>query len=319
MKQKSFRKRRLITALVLGFVFLNAFAAIHAYKFTHFTSSEGPRTKDESQLGAGEKLRALAFGVSVPKPENDKVPVAPFSTVRIDAGKRLEAWYLPAERASGTVILFHGYAGCRAGMLAKAERFRALGYNCLVPDFSGAGGSAGNDCSIGYHEADEVRQWHDYLQQKGIGPVVLTGQSMGAVAIMKAMQDTPMPVTALILECPYGSMQQTVEARFRTMGVPAFPMAQLLVFWGGAMQGFNAFSLKPETYARSLKVPVLLIHGTDDRNVSREETESIFANLAGPKQRLELDGAGHNDFLEKRGPEWQAAVSGFLKRYDSAK
>lgn len=310
--------RRIGYGLLVIFIGMNAMAAIHGYKFTHFAAPGTARTKDDRKMSAGEKLETVLLGISMPKPVNDKTPVAPFSTVRLNDGKKLEAWYLPADKPVGSIIVFHGYNGCRSGMLEKAEGLRKLGYNCLLPDFSGAGGSDGRSCTIGYREAEEVRLWYKYLRSREDGPLVLMGQSMGAAAIMKAVRDTPMQVAALILECPYGSMQQTVENRFRSMGLPSFPMSQLLVFWGGALQGFNAFSLNPERYARSITIPTLLVRGTADPRVTKEETGAIFNNLRGPKHRLELAGAEHNDYLEKGGAEWSAAMSSFLEKYTPA-
>jgi pimeloyl-ACP methyl ester carboxylesterase len=131
---------------------------------------------------------------------------------------------------------------------------------------------------------------------------------------MKAMDDHDLPVRAVILECPFGSMLRTVENRFRTMGVPAFPMAQLLVFWGGAEQGFNAFAHNPERYARSIKCPALLIYGAKDAKVSPEETAAIFHNLAGPKRLLTLPEAGHENFFLRYPDEWTASVDSLLRQ-----
>lgn len=319
MKQARSWMRKLINIVLVLFIGMNALAAIHAWKFTHYSASGAKRTTDETKLTLAEKLSAMTFGVRIPKPVNDRIPRGPFATIRTGETNGLEAWFLRAEKPIGTVLIFHGYGGCRSGMLAKAERIRKLGYNCLLPDFSGSGGSSGNSCTIGYREADEVKIWYEYLRSQDSGNVFLMGQSMGAVAIMKAMHDAPMDVRGLILECPYGSMLRTVQNRFGNVGVPAFPMAQLLVFWGGALHGFNAFSLNPGSYAKSLRVPVLLVHGTKDPKVSEEETAAIFGNLAGPKKRLEIKGAAHNDYLEIDGAGWEAAMVAFLEESEQVR
>lgn len=153
-----------------------------------------------------------------------------------------------------------------------------------------------------------------YIAAKGERNIVLSGLSMGAAAILKAEHDESLPVQKIILECPYGTMLQTVGNRFHTVGLPAFPLANMLVFWGGLENGFNAFSLKPESYARSVKCPSLLIWGARDPKVSRAETESIFASLQGPKRLLELPQSGHNDYLLRYRAEWIAAVDSFLNK-----
>ena len=142
--------------------------------------------------------------------------------------------------------------------------------------------------------------------------IVLFGSSMGAAAILKAMNDSPLNVERIILECPYASMMRTVENRFETLGVPAYGLAQLLVFWGGVENGFNAFSLRPEQYALSIKCHALLIWGARDPKVAADEIDAIYNHLAGPKQLLKLPEAGHNDYLFRYRSEWTANVASFL-------
>lgn len=55
-----------------------------------------------------------------------------------------------------------------------------------------------------------------------------------------------------MIECPFGSMYKTVCARFKTMNAPTFPMAGLLVFWGGMQNNFWAFEHNPTEYAKNI-------------------------------------------------------------------
>jgi alpha-beta hydrolase superfamily lysophospholipase len=55
----------------------------------------------------------------------------------------LEAWEIPAENARGTVIIFHGYSAEKSVMLERAEEFIGWGYNTILVDFMGSGGSEG--------------------------------------------------------------------------------------------------------------------------------------------------------------------------------
>jgi len=311
MNYRSLFRKAFYTLLAL-FVLANILAGFHAYKFTHFRPGGTKRTGDETSLSFGEKVVALATGVSLPRPENKTLPNQPFQTISLQSNQRIECWWMPAESAVGTVLIFHGYGGSKASMLDKAAAFQKLHYNTLLADFMGGGGSEGIQTTIGYKEAVQVKTCVDYVTGLGERNIVLFGTSMGAVAVMKAMNDEKLPVRSVILECPFGSMLRTVQNRFKMMGVPAFPMAQLLVFWGGAENGFNAFDHNPERYARSIKCPALLIYGGKDAKVSEEETAAIFKNLAGPKKLLSLREAGHDNYLLRFRNEWTTAVDSFL-------
>ena len=107
-------------------------------------------------------------------------------------------------------------------------------------------------------------------------------------------------------------MYKTTAARFRNMNAPSFPMAGLLVFWGGVQNGFQAFSHNPEEYAKAVKCPALLLYGEKDLNVSRKETDNIYKNLAGIKYLHLFPQAGHENYLTRFKEEWRNSVFPFL-------
>jgi hypothetical protein len=203
------------------------------------------------------------------------------------------------DSAKGTVILFHGYGAEKSSMLDKSDIFQQLGYNTLLVDFMGSGGSEGNQTTIGFKEAEEVMTCYKYLTAKGERHIYLFGTSMGAVAILKAIRDYHLEPSGIIIECPFGSLYETTCARFRTMNVPCFPMAGLLVFWGGVENGFWAFSHNPVEYAKAVDCPTLLLYGGKDEKVSIEETEDIFVNLHGKKKLHVYEFAGHENYLHQ--------------------
>ena len=294
---------------------MNVVAFFHAYKFTHFNTSKSKKTPSPSGLTTSEKFKAVIFGISNPRPENKKLPEREFETVVLESNRRIECWYFRTDSSRpsrGTVILFHGYGGEKSSMTNVAGIFDSLQFNTLLVDFMGSGGSEGNNTTIGYKEADQVKTAFEFVKEKGEKNIYLFGTSLGAVAIMKAMDDYALAVSGLILECPFGSMYETVCARFDNMNVPRFPMAGLLVFWGGVQNGFWAFGHNPTEYAKSIQCPTLLLYGEKDEKVSVRETEEIFDNLPGRKKLRTFPDAGHESYLLKYGKEWIEEVSEFL-------
>jgi alpha-beta hydrolase superfamily lysophospholipase len=162
-------------------------------------------------------------------------------------------------------------------------------------------------------EAEEVKTCVDYLTKKGEKNIFLFGTSMGAVAIMKAMHDFDLKPTKIIIECPFGSMYKTVCARFKIMNAPTFPMAGLLVFWGGVQNGFWAFGHNPTAYAKKISCPTLVLYGQRDNKVSKAEIDEIFTNLAGQKYLRIYPNAGHENYLIKYKEAWTKDVSLFMK------
>jgi alpha-beta hydrolase superfamily lysophospholipase len=291
---------------------MNIVAIFHSYKFTHFASSKSEKTESPEVLTTGEKIKTLFFGVSNPRPENKTFPRGSYQTIKLRSNKEIECWSIKTENSKGTVILFHGFGGEKSSMLDKSDVFRKLGYNTFLVDFMGVGGSEGNQTTVGFWEAEQVKTCFDYLIENGEKNIYLFGNSMGSAAIMKSMYDYEIKPSGIILECPFGSMYHTVCARFEAMNVPAFPMAGLLVFWGGLQNGFWAFSHNPTDYAKKINCPTLLLYGAKDEKVSRREIDEIFNNLAGQKKLKIYQEAGHENYLIKYEKEWKQDAEQFL-------
>lgn len=309
----SIRKRNIFGLVVLAIALLNIVAFFHAYKFTHFSDDNRERT-DPKELTFFGKLETLAFGVDNPRPQNTQKPARPFKTWVIPHERdTIECWYVPVDSSKGTVLIFHGYAGHKSQMVKESNQFNELGYETILVDFLGSGGSTGNRTTIGFYESDQVKTVFDFVTKSGGQRIIMFGTSMGAVAIMKSINDYQLEPEAIILECPFGDMLETVQARFRIMNAPVFPMSQLLTFWGGFQNNFNAFAHNPTEYAKKIEVRTLLLYGMRDDRVSPEETELIFKNLSGTKELKLYPEAGHESILMKYKSEWVQDVGDFVE------
>lgn len=305
-----FRKFSIVAISMFGI--MNLVAALHAYSFTHFSDSSDSRTSEAGEISGWEKFSALISGVRNPRPENNGHPAIAYETIYLQSNTRIEAWRIRADSSLGTVIIGHGYGGSKSTMMDKANAFLEMHYSVLLIDFMGCGGSEGNQCTIGYFESSDITAAYQFLVNEGENNIVLFGTSMGAVASMKAVSEDSLKVSAMILECPFGSMYKTTCARFNMMNIPSFPMAGLLVFWGGVENGFWAFDHNPTEYSKQISCPALVFYGEKDPKVSREETDEIFSNLQGKKQLTTFPEAGHENYFTRYYSEWNNAVQLFL-------
>ena len=298
----------------MAFVALNVLAAFHAWKFTHFYA-DAPQHKNAQQFSFGEKLNAIVFGIKVNNSKiGDVIPLSHDTIVFTTADNlTIDAWYATQNKAKGSIALFHGHLATKSAVLAEAMAFYKMGYNVLLVDFRGHGNSAGDYCTIGYKEGEEVKLAYDFLVGKGEKKIVLWGVSMGAAAITSAFDKYDMQPQGVILELPYGSLLQAVKARTKMMGLPAQPIASLLTFWGGVENGFNAFALKPASYAKKINCPVLLQAGLQDNRVGMDEIEAIYSNITSPKKIKEVyQGADHQSLLQNEPEKWLKAVDDFF-------
>ena len=316
-QKKSRLAGKLLRACIIIFILMNVIAAFHAYRFTHFDAAKTVRTKKTLPFSLSEKFSTILFGVDNPRPENKTKPGVPYEVIKLQSNKTLEAWFIRANHPKGTVVLFHGYGGEKSAMLDKADEFLQMGYNTFMVDFMGAGNSEGNQTTIGFKEGEEVKTSYDYLRRKGEQNIILFGTSMGAVAILKAISDYHLQPQGIIIQSPFGTLYQTVCARFNMVHIPAFPMAGLLVFWGGLENGFWAFGHNPVEYAEKVTCPCLLMYGEQDIKVTRQEINAIYKNLPAPKVLKTFPLGGHENLLKYRG-DWEKSVSSFLEKYDQS-
>jgi len=304
-----------LRTLLVVFILLNIITAFHAYKFTHFYNAAEITVKTVSDKNGWDKTREILFGINAVKRPNKAVQDSALQTIyftTIDSIK-IEGWYMPVSWvAKGTVILFHGHGSTKSAIINEAEAFRKMGYHTLLIDFRAHGGSAGNTCTIGYYESEEVQLAYNYIKEKGEKNIVLWGISMGAAAITKAMNDYPLQPSKIILEMPFASILEAAEGRIKIMGLPPQPLASMITFWGGAEHGFWAFSMKPSEFVKKITVPTLLQWGKKDLRVSQSETDLVYHNLPAAKKLVVYETCGHESLCKKENTKWLSAVQNFL-------
>jgi uncharacterized protein len=298
--------KRLIGAIAIGsLVLVNLGAYLGVYMMTH-THPVG------------------ASGLSLPRPTSNKLPSdvgLKYTTIRLPIGtdEWLETWSIPAATATakGTVLLFPGHLSSKGKeLIAVAKVFQRWGYDCLLVDYRGVGGSSGNTTTLGAKEAKDVAIAMQYIRQKQPkSPIILYGLSMGSASILTAIDREQISPDAIVLELPYARLTSALRGRVRkNTPLPTFPTTELLVFWGGVQHGFNGFAHNPVDYARQVKCPTLIMNGKLDPWTSQAEIDEIFNNIKTPKELVTFDRARHDLLVSVDRQLWEKSVERFLDR-----
>ena len=241
-----------------------------------------------------------------------------YETVHLttEDGLQLESWFIKNDTApaKGTVLMFHGHGGNRSANLPEAMAFIKMGYNVFMTDFRAHGNSDGTQCTIGIKEAADVKAAYDHVLASGEKNMVLWGISLGGATVLHAVAKYELKPQYVIAEMSYGSLYKAVNGRLHIMGLPQQPFAPLLTFWGGALNGVWAFGMQPEQFAKKITCPVLVQCGRKDERVSAAETNNIYNNLAGKKQLVFYEEAGHQSLYQKEPEKWQQTVKAFLQQ-----
>ena len=229
----------------------------------------------------------------------ESAEAVPFEPVRITSrdGLSLFGRYYHIADGAPLLLLFHGYHGFALRDFAGAHKIaRENGLNMLVVDERAHGKSEGHTTTFGVRERYDVLDWLAYANRR-FGEdtqIVLSGISMGAATVcMAAELDLPANVKGIIADCPYTSPQDIVLQVAKSRGIPAdlsWRLARL------GMLIFGRTDLTKSTAvdaARHAKVPLLLLHGEDDRLVPSSMGREIFGAWAAKKRIETFPGAGH--------------------------
>ena len=145
--------------IVVGIIAANGMAYMQARAMTHFTDA-AHRTLSPEALSRFQKIKVMVTGVRIPRPENLTTPAdadLPYQTFRFGGPTHedCEAWYIPGP-AKTLVIAFPGYAASKSSLLGQAGVIHDMGYGVMLVDFRGAGGSQGDQTTVGFTEAEDV-------------------------------------------------------------------------------------------------------------------------------------------------------------------
>ena len=209
-----------------------------------------------------------------------------------DGGVRLRGWrFRYAGVPRGTVIYLHGSADNRTSGLFVAERFTRRGYDVVVYDSRAHGESEGEACTYGYHEKQDLRRVIDTVAP---GPVAVLGVSLGgAVALQAAAIDAR--IRTVVAVSTFSDLRTIATERAPRIASKKDIAAALRL--AEATAHFRVDDVSPAASAREIAVPVLLVHGEDDRETPSAHSQRVFAALPGPKRLLVVPGAGHDDAL----------------------
>jgi uncharacterized protein len=135
---------------------------------------------------------------------------------------------------------------------------------------------------------------------------------MGATVALRAAADDPR-VVALVLESPYADLEETLVSILIRKRIPlARLISRLIMRRAEALAGVPPNRPRPIDVAPRIDVPVLVIHGADDRLTPLDVAERLAAAFPHRAKVIEVAGSGHNRVIEVGGAALLEQIATFL-------
>lgn len=212
-------------------------------------------------------------------------------------GLKLYGKYYHTADGAPLAIFFHGYrcGGIRdgnGGFILSKKR----GYNVLLVDQRAHGKSEGKVMTFGIKERLDCLQWVAYANER-FGketPIILMGISMGAsTVLMAAGEELPENVRCVIADCPFSSPKEIIQTVMRSRKMPVWLLYPLAKLSAGVYGGFDLEETSATEAVKKSRLPILFIHGDDDRFVPCHMGQVCYEACASQKRIFLVKGAGH--------------------------
>jgi len=239
--------------------------------------------------------------------------------VRAPDGVLLHGWKVRAPDPNGSwIIMFHGVADNRMGVLEHAMILLHAGYGVTMMDARAHGESEGPAATYGWLERDDTHAIVDALiASEHPIHIFALGESMGAgIALQSAGADPR--IEAVVAEAPFASLR---EASYDYAGLQKYPLlgktlfapgAWMMLHRGQVLAGFSAAGVSPEKSVAGRAFPVLLICDAEDTTLPCRHAKRIYAAASGPKSLWIVPRAFHTAALGYEPVEFKCRVLTFF-------
>ena len=222
-----------------------------------------------------------------------------FEDVGITAadGTALRGRYYHFVDGAPLMILCHGYRSSALRDCSGGHALcRKMGFNALAIHQRCHGDSGGTTITFGIREREDLLAWIRWANERfgGETPIMLFGLSMGAATVLMGSQlGYPDNVACIMADSPYSAPADIILKVCKDMGYP--PKLIYPFIWLGARiyGGFRVDACSAREAVRQAKVPILLIHGEDDRLVPCQMSEHIRAACGARVTVHTFPNAGH--------------------------
>jgi fermentation-respiration switch protein FrsA (DUF1100 family) len=191
-------------------------------------------------------------------------------------GEKVVVWHVSAKPGRPVILYFHGNGDYLAGFFGRFRDLIADGTGIVALSYRGYAGSSGQPSERGLLE-DAAAAYAFTAARYGADKIIVWGFSLGSGVAVALAADQP--VGKLILEAPYTSVADVAAS----------------LFWFVPVRLAMRDQFRSDERIARVKVPLLIMNGSNDPVIPIVLGERLFALAREPKQFVRFAGGGHEN------------------------
>lgn len=287
-----------IAVVIVIVVILALLVANQTYQVTCYQSDEKKKRNSDPHIELGsEQYESINPKMHELISSAESVPCEWVEIKSSRDGTVLKGRYYKFSEDGPLVIFFHGYRGtalrdgCGGFKMARDQK-----RNILMVDQRGNGQSGGNVITFGIMERHDCRDWANYAVERFGSDlkIILSGVSLGAATVlMSSNVGLPKNVKCIVADCGYSSPKEIICKVAKEGGYPTGICYPLLKMSCKLRAGFDLDEASAVESVKHTDIPILIIHGDDDRYVPCDMAYKIYDACASKKELLIIPTAPH--------------------------
>lgn len=244
----------------------------------------------------------------------------PYQRVSITTKDRVKLYgsYYHMTDGAPVIICFHGYrSSALRDNMGAFKIGREKGYNILLVDQRAHRESSGKTITFGVKERFDCLEWIEYIISYSgkETEIFLAGLSMGAATVLMASGlDLPVNVKGIVADCAYSTPADILKVSIKMMKLPVKPVYWLLRLSAILFGGFDPQAASAKEALANCKIPVLFVHGEDDRMVPCKMCRENYEACTSEKELMIVPGADHGMSYALAGANYEQVLRKFLEK-----
>ena len=235
--------------------------------------------------------------------------------IRSVRGETLRGFYFPGAGGGKRIaFLVHGYRSEHADAAGMYyDYYVSRGFDLFCCDNTAAGESGGRAIGFDLYESEDCLRWLSYLRRRFGDDVqiILHGFSMGGATVLQMSSRCPENVRFLVADSAYMDASALLKAKLG-------PLYSLMRGLNRIIEGYDLAATDVRASLQAARVPILFVHGLEDRTVPPAHAEQLYLLYSGEKDCLFVPEARHVENMHAAPEAYEAKLDRFIEKYISA-